>query len=499
MFDTVEKYRGLFKILLILIALSFVTFTAHSFSAGSGDYIVKVGEQTVSERDVDEIIRNNNLNNDEATRLQVLEVLTGQAYLLSGAQDLGLSMSDEQVKKIITGAPQFQENGAFAQKKFDEYLRNTNQSEAEFVEMLRKDYYTRTVAGLIGLPMIFSQAQAKTALQIFATEREVQAMNFDPAHFADKVTADDAQVEKFYQQNQKSYFLPQAVKFDYVRVSADDLASKQEVSAQEIQAAVDAGAASDAAKGQIQLEKASRSLSVLKENIAEAAFNDNADLTSAAKAAGVSVSNFDEWMTQEVAKMRLPEAVAAALFSDDVLIQGNNSDVIDDGKGALWVVRVKQVREAKAQDFAEIKDNVKKDFIAEESLRLAQDAAKNAMAKLEKGETPENAAWGDAQSLTVLQAKTAFPPELYQKFIAARPQENKPVYILFADIPQQAPAVLRINSLHTPEFAPEIIQSAQSQLAQMSSENNMMDYLLYMKNKIKAEKGNQKITAQEAE
>ena len=85
MFDVVEKHRGLFKILLALIALSFVTFTAHSFSQAGGDYIVDIGGVPVSKQEMDKLIRNNNLQPTPETQKQAYASLVNQAYILNAA------------------------------------------------------------------------------------------------------------------------------------------------------------------------------------------------------------------------------------------------------------------------------------------------------------------------------------------------------------------------------------------------------------------------------
>ena len=173
MFDVVEKHRGLFKILLALIALSFVTFTAHSFSQAGGDYIVDIGGVPVSKQEMDKLIRNNNLQPTPETQKQAYASLVNQAYILNAANQLGVSASDERVKKLITDIPYFHENGAFSKAKLDAYLSQAGLSEAAFVENFRKDIRSQSMAALFTSPTPVADVQAKQVLQILGANRVV--------------------------------------------------------------------------------------------------------------------------------------------------------------------------------------------------------------------------------------------------------------------------------------------------------------------------------------
>ena len=52
MFHTVEKYKGPAQILLGLIALTFVGFGVSTVANPDSDYIVKVGNQKISDHDL---------------------------------------------------------------------------------------------------------------------------------------------------------------------------------------------------------------------------------------------------------------------------------------------------------------------------------------------------------------------------------------------------------------------------------------------------------------
>ena len=498
MFDVVEKHRGLFKILLALIALSFVTFTAHSFSQAGGDYIVDIGGVPVSKQEIDKIIRNNDLQPTPEVQEQAYASLVNQAYMLNAANQLGVSASDERVKKLITDIPYFHENGAFSKAKLDAYLSQAGLSEAAFVENFRKDIRTRSMAELFTSIAPVSDVQAKQVLQILGANRVVQTASIKPQNTAD-LTVEDKDLGDFFQKNKKKYQLPAAVKFDFVRVDSNDLADKQTVSDEEIAAAVaklktdeNPEPNTDEIRQALQLEKANRALAVLKENMSETAFNENTDLNATAKIAGVDVQHQSEWLSQDEAKAAgLPEKVVEALFSDDVMKQGNNSDAIEDNR-TVWVVRVVETRDATLPELATIKEQVTADYKAQKSREIALNQAKDALAKLQKGEAVADLTWDAEQKIALAQAQMFFPPATFRQFADAKPADGKPVYILAEDLPE--PLMIKITAIEEAVIDPAALDQVKLQLMQGKSLANTEDALNYLKRTVKVKAGHQKLS-----
>ena len=182
-----------------------------------------------------------------------------------------------------------------------------------------------------------------------------------------------------------------------------------------------------------------------------------------------------------------------ALFSDDVMKQRNNSDAIDDNN-AVWVVRVVDVRPEQLPELASIKEQVTNDYQAEKSHELAIAAAKEALNKLEKGEEVADLAWDNPQKLQIAQAQMVLSPAALQKFIAAKPAENKPAFVLVEDLPQ--PLIIKINAIEAPQIDEQATMQAKLQLMQQKSIAHTADYLNYLKRTVKVKAGHQKLNAE---
>ena len=126
-----------------------------------------------------------------------------------------------------------------------------------------------------------------------------------------------------------------------------------------------------------------------------------------------------------------PKVVAAA-FSDDVLVQGNNSGLIDLGGNHSVVIHVDKHVPAAARPLAEVRDDVKKRILDERVATLEKKQADDALARLRKGEAmPAVATSLGATITTVNEAvrQSQVPaPLLTRAFLMPHPSAGKSQY-----------------------------------------------------------------------
>lgn len=497
MFDTVEKYHRFFKVLLALIALSFVTFGVHAFTASGHDYIATVGSEKISEQELRRVMQNNQIPADHAMREQVFRSLLQQAYLIEGGKEMGVTVSDQQVKDMIVKEAAFSENGQFSPQKYAQFLSNGQMSEAQLVDNLRKEFISQNVLHLLSSSVMVSDVQAAQLLQVYDAEREMQMAFFNDADFADKVSVGADEIQQFYKAHQDRYTTPQAIQYAYVKADVATLQAQQTVSDEELKTRMSAEPDADATllQAQIKEEKASRALSVAKETMAEVAFNQAKDIEAVGKAVHLPVSHEKQWASaQEIQQSALPAVVQAALFSDEVLLNGNNSDALQAADGSVWVVRVEAVREAKVQPLDTVQDAVRADFVQQEAHKMALSAAQKAYAALEKGEAVD-VSWQAKQTLSLPQAKEQLDNADFVHLIQAVPQEGKPAYVLTENA--ENPMIIKVLKIHAPHNQAEKLPLAKIQLAQANGAQAVNTYLQYLERTIKYKQGLQKVGSDE--
>ena len=234
MFSAVEKYNGPAKIMLGLIALTFIGFGASTVAAPGSDYIVKVGDEKISTQNVQAAVREEGLESNQ----DALTVLTDRAYLYEGARAMGINVSLEQLKQVIMDDKGFQdENGRFNEQKFRNFLAQSGLTEDQLIENLRHQFELQNVANLAANGNIVSSQQLERIAKLMQAEREIRTAVVDPRNFAAGVKVDDAALKAYYDKDKSKYLIPKAVKFEYIELSAKTLADRQTVSEEEVKKA----------------------------------------------------------------------------------------------------------------------------------------------------------------------------------------------------------------------------------------------------------------------
>lgn len=234
MFSAVEKYNGPAKIMLGLIAITFIGFGASTVAAPGSDYIVKVGDEKISTQNVQTTVREEGLESNQ----DALAVLIDRAYLYEGARAMGINVSLEQLKQVIMADKGFQdENGRFNEQKFRNFLAQSGLTEDQLIENLRRQFELQNVANLAANGNIVSSQQLERIAKLMQAEREIRTAVVDPRNFAAGVKVDDAALKAYYDKDKSKYLIPKAVKFEYIELSARTLADRQTVSEEEVKKA----------------------------------------------------------------------------------------------------------------------------------------------------------------------------------------------------------------------------------------------------------------------
>ncbi|MDO4906994.1 SurA N-terminal domain-containing protein [Neisseria sp.] len=252
MFVAVEKYKTPAKILLGLIALTFVGFGVSTAAAPGSDYIVKVGSQKISEHQLNMAVQNMQAAGGGESRDAVFNALVQRALLTEGAREMGITVSQEQLKQIIVDEPSFHDqNGKFSQNIFNQYLNQRQMSEDQLIEEIRNEFAVNNLVSLVNNGNLVSDTQAERLIVATQAERTVRSVSFSPEAFAQQVKADDAALKKYYDANKKDYVIPQAVKVEHVALNIQDVAKQQTVSEEELKKAFEQESASAKPKREI--------------------------------------------------------------------------------------------------------------------------------------------------------------------------------------------------------------------------------------------------------
>jgi len=166
-----------------------------------------------------------------------------------------------------------------------------------------------------------------------------------------------------------------------------------------------------------------------------------------------------------------PKVIAAA-FSDDVLVQGNNSALIDLGNNHSLVLHVDQHVPAAARPLAEVRADVQQKILDERMAAVEKKQADEALARLHKGEAMDAVAKSLGATVTTVSEAVRHAqvpaPLLTRAFLMPHPVDNKPQFAA-VDMLDGNYALLAVDKVQDGDLTkllPEQRESLRQQMAQ---------------------------------
>ncbi len=168
-----------------------------------------------------------------------------------------------------------------------------------------------------------------------------------------------------------------------------------------------------------------------------------------------------------------PKFIAAA-FADDVLVQGNNSGLINLGPDHSVVMRLDKHVPAAVRPLADVRADVQKQILDQRIAAAAKKAADAALARLRKGEPMQAVASALGASLKtvseVVRGQTAIPAPLVQEaFVLPHPEAGKSQFAA-VDMQDGTYALLALDKVQGGDLSkvtPEQRESLRQQMAQV--------------------------------
>lgn len=250
MFDAVRNNKRIVQIFLGLITLPFAFWGVDSYvrNMGAGRDMASVGGSKISVPEFEMALRERQdqlrqtmgesfspeMMSRPEVRLGILNSLIDKRLLLLEADKKRLMTSDAMLRDVIRAIPGLQDNGKFSMERYESALRSKGMSQPQFEARLRQDLTLQQLLGSVSETAFVSSTQADALLRLQLEERQFNEYRIAAEPFADKVKVDDAEVQKYYDDNKSQYEVAERVKVEYVVLSLDALLSQVTVSDNEI-------------------------------------------------------------------------------------------------------------------------------------------------------------------------------------------------------------------------------------------------------------------------
>lgn len=235
----------------------------------------------------------------------------------------------------------------------------------------------------------------------------------------------------------------------------------------------------DSVRGEIaeELRKqaAGRRFAEVAEQFSNMVYEQSDSLKPVADQFGLTIQQGD-WVTrgaEGLGNYRNPRLVEA-LFSDDAVKQGRNTEAVEAGPNTLVAARVQSFEAAQRLPFAEVKAQIEQQLRNEEAARLAAERGAAALAALQKGETPAGE-WLPGRKLQ--RGAPALPAEAMQAVFSA-PAKTLPAHV-GVNMPDGTYVVYRIDAVNRPQLAEDDprITAVASQYGRLVAERDFGAFL----------------------
>ncbi|WP_241722154.1 peptidylprolyl isomerase [Raoultella sp. HC6] len=231
------------KIIFGIIIVSFIlTGVSGYLIGGSSNYAAKVNDQEIGRSQFENAVaseRNRmqqqlgdqfselaaNENYMKTMRQQVLNRLIDESLLDQYARELGLSVSDAQVKQAIFQTQAFQSNGKFDNERFGSIVNQMGMTTDQYAQALRNQLTTQQLINAVAGTDFMLPGESDQLAALVSQQRVVREATIDVNALAVKQTVTDAEVEAYYQQNQARFMAPEQFRVSYIKM---DAASMQE-------------------------------------------------------------------------------------------------------------------------------------------------------------------------------------------------------------------------------------------------------------------------------
>jgi peptidyl-prolyl cis-trans isomerase D len=243
MFDFVRKHTKIMMTLMFLLIIpAFVLVGINGFrSLGEGgETVAKVGSYSVKQGEWDGTHKNEvdrvrasqptidpKLLDSAQARYSTLERLVRERVLSDAAADMHLASTDARLARELQQNPTIaslrKPDGSLDMERYTQLAASQGLTPAGFEARVRQDLSLRQVEGGIANTALAPVAQANVALAAFFERRELQMANFLPADYKAQVNPTDAEMDAYYQANQKQFQAPETASVEYVVLDLDSV------------------------------------------------------------------------------------------------------------------------------------------------------------------------------------------------------------------------------------------------------------------------------------
>jgi peptidyl-prolyl cis-trans isomerase D len=240
------------KLLLLLLVVSFAIWGIGDvfFRGGRNPTVASVGGSDISAGELAENFNRalsnlqrrlgGNIDRQQAIRLglmqQTLQDLIARRLVDLRARDMGLTVSDDTLRQMVTSNPVFQTGGQFDRDRFEELLRANGMTENGYLASLREDVVRSNLTGSLAGPAVVPTTLVDGLYRYRNEQRRGRYVAIKAASITDVPQPTEDQLTAYHDDHKDKYTTPQLRKLTFVMLTPEDLVDEIQVGEEQIKA-----------------------------------------------------------------------------------------------------------------------------------------------------------------------------------------------------------------------------------------------------------------------
>jgi peptidyl-prolyl cis-trans isomerase D len=230
----IKGWLGKVLLVLFLTPLALVGIEGY-FSGGNKDTAKTVNGTDISKKELESLTKSfkeqylSYANGDETLLNQAfidqkaMDTLVARTVLLQQAENLGISLSDQQIEQMIAQQPSFQQNGQFSNALYENYLRSVGMNSQQLIASLRTDHALKMLSStFIDYPLV-SKLEIQQIADLQTEQRHVHIASVNLENYKKNVKVTDAEIAAYYEKHKTVFKQPTSVDVDYVVLKVGDI------------------------------------------------------------------------------------------------------------------------------------------------------------------------------------------------------------------------------------------------------------------------------------
>ncbi|WWO95722.1 MAG: peptidylprolyl isomerase [Candidatus Dasytiphilus stammeri] len=150
-------------------------------------------------------------------RIKVLSQLRDEWLLQEYAHNLGMNISDEQIRQVISSQLDFQVNGHFDIIKYNNYLNVIGLTSRQYAETMRQQLILKQLLSVIrDSEFILPSDKDKNVLTLLLTQQRKIRTAVVNKIAKMKLSVSNSQIRNYYYQNIRRFISPELFRIDYI-------------------------------------------------------------------------------------------------------------------------------------------------------------------------------------------------------------------------------------------------------------------------------------------